>query len=73
MIKLESKYDEQKDTCSIKANIKNTNTYEHLYAIAYLVEKITENDEFTPYDEIIRILNELFKKKEGKKNGRNKK
>ena len=68
MIKIESKYDEKIEGCKVKCATKNANTYECLYAIAYLIEKIIENDEFTPYDEIIRIMNEMFKKKEGKKN-----
>ena len=71
MIKLTSKYDEKKDVCSVKADIKNTNTLEHLYAIAYLTENIINNDETTSYEEIIKILNMIFKpKKEEKKNGK---
>lgn len=72
MIKLTSKYNKKTDICSVKADIKNTNTLEHLYAIAYLIESITKNDVTTPYDEIVKILDELFleKKKEGKKNGK---
>lgn len=78
MIKLTSKYDNKIEKCNIKAEIKNTCTYEHLYAIAYLVESIIKNDPFTPYEEIIKILNELFKEnnlemvdlKEEKKDGK---
>ena len=69
MIKLTSKYDEKKDVCNVKADIKSTNTLEHLYAIAYLTESIVKNDETTSYEEIIKILDGIFKK-EGKKNGK---
>ena len=78
MIKLTSKYDKETGMCKVKADVKDTCTYEHLYAIAYLVENIITNDPTTDYDEIIKILNELFKDKslemadlkEEKKNGK---
>ena len=72
MIKLESKYDDKDGSCKVKCTCKNTNTYEHLYGIAYLIENTIKNDPFTDYDEIIKIMNDLFKeeKKNGKRNSK---
>ena len=70
MLKITSKYNTKTGNCAVKSDCKNTCTYEHIYAIACLIENIQKNDPTTDYDEIIYILNELFKPKEEKKNGK---
>ena len=73
MLKLTSKYNQKTDACSVKADCKNTCTYEHLYAVVHLIENILKNDPTTDYDEIKRILDLKFEKEEktnGKRNSK---
>lgn len=70
MLKLTSKYNKKNDICSVKVDCKNTNTFEHIYAIVHLIQNILQNDPTTDYDEIIKMLNLRFELKEEKKNGK---
>lgn len=71
MIKLETKYDTEKDVFSINYSAKNTCTFEHLYTIRCLVDKILENDILMSIDDISSIIrNHLIEIKRNEKKAR---
>ena len=68
MIKLNVVYKPKEDICSIKYSSKASNTFEHLYGIVCLLQKIEENDPTFNQKETIKMIDEMFSKRRTKKN-----
>lgn len=67
MIKLNVIYNPKEDVCSVKYSSKSSNTFEHLYGIVSLLQKIEENDPTFNQKETIKIIDEMFSKRRTKK------
>lgn len=67
MIRLNVTYKPKEDVCSVKYSSKSSNTFEHLYGIVSLLDKIEENDPTFNSKETIKMIEEMFNKRRTKK------